>query len=264
MSLAGLISGVMGGAAKGYGQYAESELKRQQELDLKKQLLEAQTEKELRIDEIKRTRDFSDKKREIEEIDPMRHQSEANKTRIVGAAETEELANRENALRAGKIQTAKDTALASGEAERFNLAALGKDPAALGGISAKARAGHVDGVGSVAQANLANFELGQKKAVAGLRQELAQTPADDPRRAEIERRIRDITGATGAKGETLHQQVGAARALLQDMDATDEQKAVARDFLAQVNRDSLTKRGGAAPAPAKPGSIDLNQFFLKK
>lgn len=264
MSLAGLISGVMGGGAKGYGQYAESELKKQQELDLKKQLLEAQTEKELRIDEIKRTRDFSDKKRDIEELDPLRRESKAADTRVVGQAETEVMAGREDALRAGKIQTAKDTALAAGEAERANMAALGKDRAALGGISAKARASHVDGVGSVAQANLANFELGQKKAVASLRQELAQTPADDPRRAEIERRIRDITGSTGAKGETLHQQVGAARALLADMDATDEQKAVARDFLAQVNRDSLTKRGGAAPAPAKPGSIDLNQFFLKK
>ena len=262
MSLAGLISGVMGGAAKGYGQYAESELKKQQELDLKKQMLEAETEKQLRIDEIKRSRDFSDKKRDIEEIDPLRHQSEANKTRIVGEAETGELARREDVLRPGKIKTSKDSAMAAGEAERANMAALGKDRSALAGIGAKARAGHIESSGSVAQAQLARFELGQRQAVAGLRQELSQLPSDDQRRPEIERAIRDITGGTGAKGETLHQQVGAARALLQDMDATDEQKAVAREFLAQVNRDSMAKRGGPAPA-AKSGTVDLNQFFKK-
>lgn len=60
MNVMGLISGALGGAAKGYNEYATSELKKQQEIDLAKQLLEAQEEKQLRIDEIRRQRDIAD------------------------------------------------------------------------------------------------------------------------------------------------------------------------------------------------------------
>lgn len=60
-SFGGLISGVMGRAAEGYGKAADMEMKKQSELDLRKQLLEAETEKQLRIDEIKRGRDVSDR-----------------------------------------------------------------------------------------------------------------------------------------------------------------------------------------------------------
>jgi hypothetical protein len=38
-SLAGLIAGAVGGAAEGYGKGAEMEMKKQNELDLKKQLI---------------------------------------------------------------------------------------------------------------------------------------------------------------------------------------------------------------------------------
>ena len=60
MNVMGLISGALGGAAKGYNEYATSELRKQQEIDLAKQLLEAQEEKQLRIDEIRRQRDIAD------------------------------------------------------------------------------------------------------------------------------------------------------------------------------------------------------------
>ena len=57
-SLGGLISGVLGGAAKAYGEGAQMEMKKQSELDLRKQLLEAESEKRLREDETKRERDL--------------------------------------------------------------------------------------------------------------------------------------------------------------------------------------------------------------
>ena len=60
-SLGGLISGVLGGAAKAYGEGAQMEMKKQSELDLRKQLLEAESEKRLREDEVKRGRDVSDR-----------------------------------------------------------------------------------------------------------------------------------------------------------------------------------------------------------
>jgi len=58
-SFGGLISGVMGRAAEGYGKAADMEMRKQGELDLKKQLLEVESEKRLREDEIKRERDVT-------------------------------------------------------------------------------------------------------------------------------------------------------------------------------------------------------------
>ena len=60
-SLGGLISGVFGGAAQAYGEGAQMEMKKQSELNLRKQLLEAESEKRLREDEVKRGRDVSDR-----------------------------------------------------------------------------------------------------------------------------------------------------------------------------------------------------------
>lgn len=64
-SFAGLISGVLGGASKAYGEGAQMEMKKQSELDLKKQLLDAETQKQLQIDAIKRERDISDEDRKL-------------------------------------------------------------------------------------------------------------------------------------------------------------------------------------------------------
>jgi len=51
-SFGGFIASALGGAAQGYGEGAQMEMKKQAELDLKKQMLDAETEKALRIDEI--------------------------------------------------------------------------------------------------------------------------------------------------------------------------------------------------------------------
>jgi hypothetical protein len=64
-SFGGLISGVMGRTAEGYGKAADMEMKKQSELDLRKQLMEAETEKQLRIDEIKRGRDIVEEDRKM-------------------------------------------------------------------------------------------------------------------------------------------------------------------------------------------------------
>lgn len=55
-SFAGLISSVLGGAAAGYGESAQTEMKKQADLDLRKQMLDAETEKASRLDEINRNR----------------------------------------------------------------------------------------------------------------------------------------------------------------------------------------------------------------
>jgi hypothetical protein len=65
MKLSGLIAGALGGAAKGYTQVAETNFKKSAELDLKKQLMEAETDKQLAIDAIKRQRDIVDEDRKM-------------------------------------------------------------------------------------------------------------------------------------------------------------------------------------------------------
>ena len=64
-SFAGLISGVLGGTAKAYGEGAQVEMKKQSELDLRKQLLEAESDKRLREDEVKRQRDVTEEDRKM-------------------------------------------------------------------------------------------------------------------------------------------------------------------------------------------------------
>jgi hypothetical protein len=64
-SFGGLISGVMGRAAEGYGKAADMEMRKQGELDLKKQLMEVESEKRLREDEVKRARDIAEETRKM-------------------------------------------------------------------------------------------------------------------------------------------------------------------------------------------------------
>ena len=64
-SFGGSISGVMGRAAEGYGKAADMEMRKQGELDLKKQLMEVESEKRLREDEIKRGRDIAEETRKM-------------------------------------------------------------------------------------------------------------------------------------------------------------------------------------------------------
>ena len=65
MGIAGLIAAAVGGAAEGYGKGAEMEMKKQSELDLRKQLMDAETERQLRVDEIKRGRDIAEEDRKM-------------------------------------------------------------------------------------------------------------------------------------------------------------------------------------------------------
>lgn len=192
MSLRGLISGVVGGAAKGYTEYAKQRL----DVDLKKELMAAEEEKLRRLEEFKANLGVQTKKREIEELDPLKTESEANRTTVVGAAETGVLANREDTLRGPKAATARATAIAQGDAERDNLKALGNDPAALGGLRKKTDAS--ESSATRAQAAASNFKLSQDRATADLRKKLSKT--DDPEeRAKIEQSLKDLTGTLSTK-----------------------------------------------------------------
>lgn len=269
MGLGGLIAGALGGAAKGYVETSQSELRKQQSLDLQKQMMAMEEEKQLRMDEIRRNRDITQKKREIEEIDPLKANSDANRTRVVGRAETDVLqgredalrpgrvatatamgeaetgvlAGREEALRPGKVATGKAMGEAQGEVERGNLAKYGSDPAARSGARAKAQ----DSATPPIESPTAVANRKWEEEIRGLRRELADLPADSPRAQELQRKISVMQGSATAKGDSLAQQVAAARTVLSDMDSTEDQKATARQFLNLALSDGVTKRGGANP-----------------
>ena len=92
MGIGGLIAAALGGAAEGYGKGAEMEMKKQSELDLKKQLADAEMERQLRVDEIRRGRDIAQVKPMAEaeaEAAPIKAKGEAAAAPIKTKAEIE-------------------------------------------------------------------------------------------------------------------------------------------------------------------------------
>jgi hypothetical protein len=228
MSLGGLISGVMGGAAKGYGDYAQQRL----DVDIKKELLQAQKDKELAIDAIKRERDIADIPRRGEaqtDVDVARTrrigeaQTDVDVARIpqVGAAQTDvdvdrtarvgkaqtgvdteramyvgEMdtmvqARREAALRPQKVRTAAELADAEAAAQRRAQAEYGKDPAAREG--ARARTADTESSLSRVQAESLQVDLQTKKRLASILEQL-EVETDPKKREELEDRFKVLSG----------------------------------------------------------------------
>ena len=188
MNLGGLIGSVMKPAAEAGAKYAEKRI----DFDIKKELMDAEEQKLLRIDEIKRQRDIRDI--------PLRGEAETgvavDRTTRVGGAETDVMVGREDALRPSKIKTEEETTKARGRAERANLTAYGSDAEARKG--ARAKASDSESSGTKAQGALAQFKLTQEKALAELRTELKDTK-DPTRRAEIEQQLKDLNGSLTTK-----------------------------------------------------------------
>lgn len=174
-SLGGLISGVMGGAAKGYTDYAKQRL----DVDIKKELMAAEEEKLLRIDEIKRQRDI----RDIPAKGAAETGVQVDRTTAVGQAQTGVDVAREDALRPGRVATVKDTALATGEAERENLAAYGSDANARAG--ARAKASDSESLSARMQGRLAQLGIEDRQTVQALIREYESPTTSSERKAQI-------------------------------------------------------------------------------
>ena len=84
-SFGGFIASALGGAAKGYGEGAQMEMKKQAELDLKKQMLDAEAEKDLRVADINRQRindaRLADEKR-VQSPDYLKAQAQAEVEKV--------------------------------------------------------------------------------------------------------------------------------------------------------------------------------------
>jgi len=114
-SFTGLISNVLGSAGKGLTMLGEQSLKRQGELDLRKQLMDIESEKRLREDEIKRSRDIED----IGDKAKATSQAKIDTIETDVRAQTEKVAAEKKAgLPQALAESAVDTQKAQLEAER--------------------------------------------------------------------------------------------------------------------------------------------------
>lgn len=183
MSFAGLISGVMGGAAKGYSDYAELNMKKQAETDMQKELLKAREEMDLRIDEVKRGRDIAD----------IGARSDAETSAYVKNAPLKARADADVAPIKAEGEAAAAPIKAGGEAKAQVVKT--ETPGYLKSVKSEATAKHVDSAASVAQADLARFELASKRAVTDLRTQLSKT-TDPNERDNLTTQINDLSGNT--------------------------------------------------------------------
>ena len=187
----GLIAGVLGGAARGYTQMTEGELKKQQELDLRKQLMEAETEKQLRIDEIKRNRD-------IEDI-PRKAEATAAAAPILARGDAAAAPIRaEGEAAAAPIKARGEAAAAPirAEGEAKGQIAKTSTPGYLGSVAQETSA--KESSATKASAAASNFELSQKRALSDLRTRLSKT-TDETERANLQQAIGDLSGGTSTK-----------------------------------------------------------------
>lgn len=197
------------------------------------ELMRLDEEKQLRLDAIKRQRDIDFKKQEITEVAPLQAQADANRTGVVGAAETDVLANREVALRPEKIQTARETGLLQGEIERANLGAYADDPNARGGARAKAADSESSATRATAEAT--RFKLSQDRAVGDLRTQLSKTN-DPEQRSVLEQQIKDLTTAGNRSYSDMVTAAGHYRMLAQNL------RKDAESSLSDADRDDMLKR----------------------
>lgn len=261
MSLGGLIGSVMKPAAEAGAKYAEKRI----DLDIKKELMDAEEQKLLRIDEIKRQRDLRDI--------PLKGRAETDvnvdRTERVGEVETNVMVNRENAMRDPKAQTAEETTKAQGRGERANLSAYADDPNARKG--ARAKASDSESSGTKAQGALAQFKLTQEKALADLRTKLSKLPGDSAERTEIERQIKDLSGSLITKSysdmvtaaESYRKMAANLRKDAEDMfeepGSTEKQELLRRARIYEEEADAIlqaakNKRlsGSTSPKTDKP------------
>jgi len=133
----GLIAAALGGFGKALATVGEMEAKKQNEAKLRKELMAAESEERLRIDEITRERGFNYQKREISELEPLRTSAKVNEqkalipvkveeTKEVGAAQTSVDVGKAEALIPSEVKKTKDVGAAQTDVEAARKERLGK------------------------------------------------------------------------------------------------------------------------------------------
>lgn len=185
--LGGLIAGAMSGGANAVGQIADTQIQKQTRMDLSSFESQLQMDRAAQLARLQQT---------------MAREDQTYNTTGQGATE--------------KIEFSRKSAAATSEAEREGLKALGNDKGALAGISAKARAGHIESASSTASAAATEADTKRKGEINKLLDQAADAEArGDTEAAEKLRRQADTKRGTVA-GKSYSDVVGAAKILQQE------------------------------------------------
>jgi hypothetical protein len=262
----GLIAAALSGFGKALSTTGEMEAKKQNELDVRKQLLNMESERRLREDEITRGRAFDYQKKEVAEIEPLRTTAKvaeatallptkvAEKT-AVGTAETGVLVNRENATREGVVATEKakgevantlrvklekdiadislDKDKRKASQEALALIDLGNDKKYLSAVQkiTDAKSSSADKT----QAAAAIYKMQNEKALGDLRTELSNlpdTPENADKRATIRQKLSDLkdskVGSYADVASLANSYLVASNTILRNGTGTEEELAEAK------------------------------------
>lgn len=262
----GLLAAAIGGFGKGLATVGEMESKKQNELDLRKQLMEMESEKRLREDEITRERAFSYEKRGITELEPLRTAAEVSKQKALipvkveektetGKAETGVLVGREDALRPGVVKTAEEKGKVENKIridleksltdvsvdrkekearrEALVLMDLGNDKKYLSALTkiADAKTSPTER----AQLGVSLNKMRQEQTINNLRTQLSKlpdTPENATARADIRRQIEDMTDKKIASysdvASLANSYLVASNTILRNGTGTEEELAEAK------------------------------------
>jgi hypothetical protein len=181
----GLIAGAIGGGAKAAYDIADDQSKENQRVRLMQEQQRMEMERLQRADELSRSRaewEVSD-----DGLGGKKRAAEVKRTREVGAAETDEMVNRENKLapvkQANAVSQAKAVKNAELEIVNNDTLAKGKNPEMLKALRNIASA--TESSATRASAALTQLSIDEKKEVAGLLKEYDNPETPEPRKAAI-------------------------------------------------------------------------------
>jgi len=247
----GLIAAALSGFGKALSTTGEMEAKKQNEMDLKKQLLDMESEKRLREDEITRGRAFEYDRKKLTELAPLERGNKvaeaeallptkvAEKT-AVGEAETGVMVKREDALRPGVLKTEeaknklaldKDEQKARRDAEI--LIDLGNNKSYTSALQKITDAKSSSAEKTNAAASL--YKMQNEKALGDLRTELSKlpdTPENADRRASIRQQLSDLkdskVGSYADVASLANSYLVASNTILRNGTGTEEELAEAK------------------------------------
>lgn len=278
----GLLAAAIGGFGKGLATVGEMESKKQNELDLKKQLVDIESEKRLREDEITRKRAFDYQKRDITELEPLRTTAAVSREKalIAPAVEkaeklipaevkkTTEVGKAENKIRIDLEKSLTDVSVdrkgKEARREALVLMELGNDKKYLAALTKLADA--KTSPTEKAQLAVSLNKMKQEQTINNLRTQLSKlpdTPENATARADIRRQIEDMTdkkiGSYSDVASLANSYLVASNTILRNGTGTEEELAEAkrlRELGESIGRSVVEKKlpAGNAGKETKPGA----------
>lgn len=251
--------GGIGGAADAAQRQARGHIEDERKLDLTKQLSALEEQRELRLMEARERAGFAGKKRDIEELTPLRQEAE----RKGKQAEFEQDMGNAPRKTAAEVEAAKARRRAEGDVDREQVVAQGTDKKYLGAVRAKRQAEHIESAGSAASAEATRMDTASKRQMLQLRTALAdQLARGDEQGAAATRRRIDALGYTPTAKNTVDYDLEEVTTETDPLGGPPIEK---RKRIEKRRPDPTRPSSTGATAPAAPAANrpPLDSFFRK-